>query len=95
MSIDHLTLDILYQVESNNFEVGGDVNDQGRKGLVENFLLGQVGAGADDREPNVQDTYRIQLQWYPHDDRIVSRSDTGNKGLRDGILMQYLSYLNE
>lgn len=95
MSLDHLTLDIKFNITSDQFEVGGNVNREGQKELVEAFLSEQIGAGKDDSKPNKQDTYHIQLKWYPENDRIVVSSDTGNKGLRDGLLLHYLKNLEK
>ena len=91
----YLTLNIKYYINSDQFEVGGNVNRKGREELVSTFLRGQIGAGKDDSKPNEKDTYNTQLKWYPENDRIEVRSDTGNKGLRDGILVHYLKNLNK
>jgi len=95
MSLDHLTLDIKYYVESDKFEVGGNVNRRGQEELVEAFLRGQMGAGEDKSKPIIRDTYKIQLKWYPENDDIEVRSNMGNKGLRDGILLKYLRDLSK
>jgi len=95
MSLDHLTLDIQYHINSDQFEVGGNVNREGREELVSTFLKGQMGSGKNDSKPNEQDTYKIRLKWYPENDRIEVWGDTGNKGLRDGILMHYLKNLDK
>ena len=94
MSLDYLTLDIRYHINSDQFEVGGNVNREGQSGLVETFLRGQIGAGEDKSEPNKQRVYNIRLRWYSEDDVIESSSDTGTKGLRDGILMRFLKSLS-
>ena len=49
----------------------------------------------DDRPPNEYDVYPICFRWYPDNDDIVVSSDTGNKGLRDGILYRVLEKLCE
>lgn len=94
MVLKYLTLDILYDLKKDKFETRGDVNEEGIKELVETFLRGQIGAGMDEREPSQRNTYRIQLRWYPTDDRIEADSNTGNKSLRDGLLINYLRTLN-
>lgn len=94
MALDNLTLEIIYDLKKNKFETRGDVNEEGVKELVGTFLRGQIGAGMDEREPIQRDTYRIQLRWYPSDDRIEADSNTGNKSLRDGLLLSYLRSLN-
>ena len=95
MSLDYLTLDIKYDVGRCEFEVGGDVNRDGQAGIVENFLATQMGAGVDSRKRNEQETYSIKLRWYPQNDMFKVESDTGNNGLRDGILQCFLGSLGE
>lgn len=90
MEPDYLTLDIKYNVRKNEFDISGDVNDEGQRELVEAFLMGQIGSGPDYTKPEIRDTYNIILKWHPVDDRIEVESDTGNKGLRAGILLDFL-----
>lgn len=94
MKIECLELEVLYDLKKNKFETRGDVNQEGARELVETFLRGQIGAGKDEREPAKREVYTIQLRWYPSDDRIEVNSDTGNKSLRDGLLLNYLRSLN-
>lgn len=92
---DFLTLKIKYNGEKNKFEIYGNVNKFGQESIVDEFLIRQIGAGKDNSKPNIQDTYNIQLNWFPHLDRIHAFSDTGNFGLRDGILLHFLRYLEQ
>ncbi len=95
MGLDCLTLDIQYDIDTDQFKVEGKANEEGRKELVETFLREQISAGEDNRTPIKRQTYHIQLRWHPENDVIEASSDTGNKGLRDGILMQYLKSLDQ
>lgn len=61
--------------------------------VLEAFLHGQIGKGADRRKPIIRSIYHIRLELDPGDDTFVVRSDTGNLGLRDGILMRALVQL--
>lgn len=94
MSLDYLTLDIIYNVNNDKFEIKGDVNKRGQEELISNVLREQIGNGRDDKKAIERETYHIQLKWYPENDTIEVSSDTGNKGLRDGILMHYLKNLS-
>ena len=94
MSLDYLILDIKYHTDSDKFEIGGDLNRKGQRELVETFLLSQFGAGKDKSKPNKLATYYIRLKWYPEDDNIKVSSNTGNKGLREGILIDFLESLD-
>ena len=95
MSIDYLVLDIKYDIKKDSFEVSGDVNKEGQEEIVDTFLRGQMGKGEDKSKANERYVYHIQMKWYPQNDDIEVQYDTGNKGLRDGILMHYLSSLNK
>ncbi len=84
-----LTLDIKYDIKRDRFEVGGDVKEEKRVDLVGMFLRSQLGQGLDRNEAEERDVYHITITWHPKDDSISVRSDTGNKGLRDGILWKF------
>ena len=86
MSLDHLTLNIIYNIKKNKFTFKGDVKKEAYSDLICEFLRSQIGAGEDDGKANVRDVYKITLKWFPENDRFEVSYDTGNKGLRDGIL---------
>lgn len=90
MSGDYLTIDIIYPLEG-KFELKGDVNREGQIEIIDGFLRNQIGKGEDKKQSNKQDIYHISLKWFPRDDTIQVSDDTGNKGLRDGILMDVLN----
>jgi hypothetical protein len=90
---DSLTMNINYELKNGEFAITGDINREGQVEILDSFLRGQLGAGKDESKPNVRDSYKISLQWFPENDRIVAFSDTGNKGLRDGILYEVLRKL--
>ncbi|MGD9275819.1 MAG: hypothetical protein PVJ67_01455 [Candidatus Pacearchaeota archaeon] len=92
---DKLTLDIKYHLKEDEFEINSNIREGGRKDLVETFLRSQIGKGKDKRKANERDVYSIRLEWYPQNDDIIVSSDTGNKGLREGILMHYLETLDD
>ena len=91
----YLTLGLEYNIKTDKFKVSGDVNEGGQREIVETFLRYQIGAGVDDSEPNRQEVYNFLIKWYSIDDRITIKDDTGNKGLRDGILIGFLRTLPE
>lgn len=94
MSIDSLTMNIEFDINDGKFKITGDINEKGQYEIIETFIRGQIGAGKDNSKPNVREVYHISLQWYPSNDDIVAKSDTGNKGLRDGILMDVFRRLD-
>jgi len=62
--------------------------------VVESFLRSQIGAGSDERRLNERKDYSIELKWHPSDDKIDVSDNTGNRSLREGILLQFLESLD-
>lgn len=89
------TLHIDYCPRTDAYEFFGDVKGEAVSTLIETWVQSVVGAGADDSPPEKRDVYRISITWFPEDDTFRIQSNTGNKGLRDGILMRILSLLEE
>jgi hypothetical protein len=86
MSLDYLTLNIIYNIKKNEFTFKGDVKKEAQSTLISEFLRSQIGAGEDNEKANVKDIYHITLKWFPENDKFEVIYDAGNKGLRDGIL---------
>lgn len=95
MGLDYLTLDIEYDLKRNCFRSAGNLNEEGQKDVIELFLASERGKGVDNSERKERDSYNIRIKWYPHEDGIIVSSNTGNKGLRDGILLSYLESLTK
>lgn len=93
MGLDYLTMNITYNMDNGEFNIDGDVKKDKQYDLIADFLRLQMGQGKDTSKPNEQDVYHISISWHPYKDRFESRSDTGNKGLRDGILMDVLKQI--
>lgn len=94
MGLDCYTFEIQYDINKDKFSVIGDLNKQGQEELIDTWLRMQMGRGKDHSPANKLDVYKICLQWTPHMDVISVKDNTGNKGLREGILMHYLSILD-
>ena len=88
--MSHLTLDIEYDIRTGKHTLSGDVKPEKAGDIIEAWIRGQIGAGKDESPPEERDVYHITIEWYPEKDDFVCRSDTGNKGLREGILMSVL-----
>ncbi|MCU0642047.1 MAG: hypothetical protein MUF61_00505 [archaeon] len=95
MTNDYLSMCIKYSMGSRKFKITGNVSREGRIRILEAFLREQMGAGVDNSEANRKGNYRILLKWYPENDDIACTYNTGNKGLRDGILKDVLSRLRK
>ena len=76
-----------------SYSISGNLNEEGQSEVLENFLRGQMWAKKDEIPANK--SYIIEIRWYPEDDRIESYSNTGNIGLRNGILWKVFGELSE
>ena len=92
---DSLKACLNYDIEADSFTLGGQIKPEGVVEIVEMFLRGQMGKGADHSEGNRLSVYHFTISWTPHEDGISVRNDCGNKGLRDGILMHFLKHQAE
>ncbi|MCK5320962.1 hypothetical protein KAJ38_00105 [Candidatus Pacearchaeota archaeon] len=95
MALEYSAMNIKYDMGKGKFDISGDINKRGQHDVIEAFLRGQIGAGEDRSKANERDVYNIGLKWYPEKDRFECVSDTGNKGLRDGILLDVLGRLEK
>jgi hypothetical protein len=90
---NHLTLDISYDVKTDSFNINSDAKEEAYANLIESYLHAQIGAGRDNSPANQREIYHIKLEWYPQEDVFKISSDTGNKGLREGLLICLLGKL--
>ncbi|MFC1721117.1 hypothetical protein ACFLY0_00350 [Patescibacteria group bacterium] len=63
--------------------------------ILEAWLYCQTGQGADESEPDERDVYNIQIQLDLSDDSFATSSDTGNKGLTVGLVIDVFRRLSE
>ena len=93
--MDFLEMKITYNVKENTFNIDGTVKKEKYAEVIEEYLRGQLGAGEDKSPAIERDEYHITIKLYLEEDRFVIESDTGNKGLREGILIDVLNRLKE
>ena len=87
-------LNVGFFVDDGEFTINSNAkNIDALINMVESFLQLQAGRGIDNSDANVRDEYTITLELDLSSDTFASRDNTGNKGLRDGILMKLLSDL--
>lgn len=86
--MQYLSLHVTYDVDTDNFSVDGDVKDDKRVELLMAYIRSQIGEGADHSPRTEARVYKISLQWYPDGDRFVVSHNCGNKGLREGLLIE-------
>ena len=76
-----------------------EIDTNAKKGvvsdLISDFIQSQVGAGKDESKPNEHEVYEIELRIDLTDDTWFTKDNCGNKGLRDGILMDILGRLSK
>ena len=89
-----LHLDITYDIEADKFEFDSDIKPEQQAEVLSDFIRGQMGKGSDATPPNRQAVYHIRLKLDLADDTFYVEHDCGNKGLRDGILLEALKHLN-
>ncbi len=65
------------------------------EGILESWLSCQLGQGTDRRKAEQKDLYAIKIQLDLHDDSFYTKSDTGNRGLTCGIVMDVFRRLNQ
>lgn len=61
--------------------------------ILETWLYGQIGQNKDESKPARKPIYTIKIQMDLSDDSFHTSSDTGNKGLTCGLLMDVLKRL--
>ena len=61
--------------------------------LLYDYLHTQIGSGRDDSTPEDHDIYKITIGVELADDSWGSTHNCGNKGLREGIIMQVINLL--
>ena len=91
-----LTIDLTIGegAEEDTFELGGTIKPEAAPEIISNWLRSQMGEGPDGSKPNDLKTYHVEIDWDPAGDVFTIRSNCGNKGLRDGLLIYVLKKLN-
>jgi len=92
---EFLSLEVKYNVRHSTFTIKSDVQKDRQAQLLLEYLRTKMGSGADNSAPNLKEEYTITLQWFAEDDSFRINSDTGNKGLREGILMKVVNRLGD
>lgn len=85
--LDYLFMNIAYDINKRTFKITGNLNKVGQKTILEAFLQAQVDAGIDNSKANERDVYNIRFKVDLSYDNIRVSDNTGNKGLREGILI--------
>lgn len=81
---------IKYNLKENTFRITSEVKEEHIKDIIGNVLRAQIGTGSDERKSAEKTEYIIIIDLELEDDTFKVSSDTGNKSLTTGILMQLL-----
>ena len=73
--------------KNGKYQISGNVKQTYVPELINNFLMDQMGKGEDNRKPEKREKYTILIEVDLSCDGFNASDNTGNKGLRDGILM--------
>jgi len=94
-----LWIDIEYRlpkpVDGPRVVIGTNVKHELVGSMLEEWLRGQMGLGADDREAEDKEIYNIRIDIDLSCDAFTTRSNTGNDGLTCGIVLDVLRRLDE
>jgi hypothetical protein len=83
-----LYLHITYPIANPDaFQIKSDIKPEALTEIIMTFLRGQMGKGADASFAIERDVYHIRMEVDLESDTFAVRHDTGNLGLRDGILL--------
>lgn len=86
---------IKYNLKEDNFHIVSQIKEEKIKEVIGEVLRAQMGAGSDTRKPVEKNLYTITVDLELEEDTFKISSDTGNKSLTAGILMQLLKEYGE
>ena len=87
---------VTYPIETpHNFTIESNIKPESHADIISMFIEDEIGKGVDNSIPNEIDVYHIKLELDLETDTFTVQSDTGNKGLRDGILIDVMGRLNK
>ena len=90
-----IALDILFNVnEPEKTVIRTNVKRRVIGDLLNEWVRTQIGQGGDEREAEHKPEYRVQIQLDIRSDTFTTSSDTGNRGLTTGIVLEVLRRLD-
>lgn len=90
-----LYMNITYNIETDEYKIETNVKPERQRDIIQEYIRSQMGQGTDDGEPNEGFVFHIGLELELATDTFKVSDDTGNKGLRDGILMTIAEKLKD
>lgn len=83
-----LFIRITYDLKKDESRIRTNIQSESVDDVLTTFLSTQIGKGEDKRKPARRQVYHINLEVDLSYDTFRVSHDTGNLGLRDGIIMQ-------
>jgi len=91
-----LFIEINYPInEPEKYSINSNVKEKKIKDLLLEWTRGQMGRGEDSSSPNDVDVYHIRIEIDLSYDTFTCKSDTGNKGLTAGIVMDVIKRIKD
>jgi hypothetical protein len=88
-------IELEYNIKKDTVECDSDLRSEMIPDTISTFLQTQIGAGVDKSKAEERKIYYIRISIDLSDDTFNVKSNTGNKGLRDGILMRAVQLLSK
>lgn len=89
-----LYLEVTYPIDDPAaLTIESNIKPELQADILATFIQTQVGKGKDDSPAEEHDVYKIKIGLILADDTFLCEHNTGNLGLRDGILMDVLKHL--
>ena len=85
-----LYLNMEYDIIEDTYKIDTNIKTHLAKDVVSEFLRTQIGAGRDLSKMKEDDKYNISIKLNLNMDDFTCIDNCGNKGLRDGILLNYI-----
>ena len=88
-------IDLTYNLDEDNFKISTNVKEEKITDLLSTFIMTQIGQGVDNRKSKENSVYNIHIELDMTTDTFTVSHNCGNNGLRDGIIVRYISKMME
>jgi len=88
MKENSLFINLEYNLDKDTHKIRTNVRKDLVYDTISTFLSTQIGQGADEKKANERKIYHIKIGLDLSLDTFTVSDNTGNKGLRDGILLE-------
>ncbi len=89
MGTNNVYIIIDYDLVEDSFVLKSNATKEGLVNTLDAWLVNQIGQGEDFSPMNEELNYKIKIKLDLTDDSFTTISDTGNKGLTAGIVMNF------